>query len=103
MRRTGWIWGGWESGSAGNLLGRSSHPAMLLSGSASPPTRRSALHSPNAISDRTTRFLEAVIQADAERVQDNLSRQHIAIRLAPHDPGGFTGQAILFTLLNLLV
>jgi molybdopterin/thiamine biosynthesis adenylyltransferase len=61
------------------------------------------MHSPSAISDRTTRFFEAVIQADAERLQGYLSSQHVAIRLDPPDPDGFTGQAILFTLLNLLV
>src|SRR5713226_4759998 len=102
MLKTGWIWGGWGSGSAGTSFGRSSHPKRLRGVSASPKTRKSGIHSPSTISDRTTRFFEAVIQADAERLQGYLSSQHVAIRLDPPDPDGFTGQAILFTLLNLL-
>jgi molybdopterin/thiamine biosynthesis adenylyltransferase len=61
------------------------------------------MHSPDAISDRTTRFVEAVIQADADVVRRHLSGRHVIIELGPAESTGFAGQAIVFTLLNLLV
>lgn len=56
-----------------------------------------------SISDRTTRFVQTALHAETTRVQSQLSQQHIHISLDPSVGDSFTGQAILFTLLNLLV
>lgn len=56
-----------------------------------------------SISDRTTRFLETTLDADTTKIEKQLSQQHIHISLDPTVANSFTGQAILFMLLNLLV
>lgn len=57
----------------------------------------------NPISARTTRFIEATVNADAAAVQDQLSRRRIVLQLDAAHAGSFPGQAVLFTVLNLLL
>lgn len=56
-----------------------------------------------SISDRTTRFVQAALQADAATIQTQLASQHVHISLDASVAHTFAGQAILFTMLNLLV
>ena len=55
------------------------------------------------ISARTTRFIETTVNADIDDVQARLSRRRIVLELDPAYATSFPGQAILFTVLNLLV
>lgn len=56
-----------------------------------------------AISSRTTRFVESTLTDDTTTVKANLAGQRIVITLDPDASATFAGQMILFTLLNLLV
>ena len=55
------------------------------------------------ISARTHRFMETTLGTDTARAQDHLSSRRVRIALDPLVAGDYTGQMILFTLLNLLV
>lgn len=56
-----------------------------------------------AISSRTTRFVESTLAVDASTVQARLAGTRIDVVLDPGAATSFAGQMILFTLLNLLV
>jgi hypothetical protein len=56
-----------------------------------------------SISARTTRFVEATLAEHPEAVRERLARQRVRIMLDPSVAETFVGQAVAFTLLNLLV
>jgi hypothetical protein len=55
------------------------------------------------ISARTTRFVESTLTVDTTAVQAHLADQRVTVTLDPTVGATFTGQMILFTVLNLLV
>lgn len=55
------------------------------------------------ISARTRRFVEATLGADPHLAREHLATQRVSIALEAAFAKRYTGQAILFTLLNLLV
>lgn len=61
------------------------------------------LTEPGPISARTTRFVEATLAEGAEAVRERLAGRRVEIVLDPSVAEIFAGQAIAFTLLNLLV
>lgn len=59
--------------------------------------------SAESVSARTTRFVEGTLNADPRKIRDHLSSRRVTLQMDEAVAGDFVGQAIAFTVLNLLI